>query len=90
MWSEQIVNAALHRPPSVAPRDHFDYAFHSLDLRSVETIAAAKDNSLVLASRRLRSVSVKEILAATARHHGVRVSQYTAFRSQAAGRDMAA
>jgi putative transposase len=41
-------------------------------------------------SRRLRSVSVKEILAATARHHGVKASQYAAFRSQAAGRDMAA
>lgn len=39
--------------------------------------------------RRIRSVSVKEILAVTARRHGVRVSRYAAFRSQAAGRDMA-
>ena len=41
-------------------------------------------------SRRLRSVSVKEILWATAARHGVDASQYAAFRSQAAGRDMAA
>ena len=40
--------------------------------------------------RRLRSVSVEEILAATASQHGVQSSQYAAFRSQAAGRDMAA
>ena len=41
-------------------------------------------------SRRLRSVSVEEVLAATASQHGLQPSQYAAFRSQAAGRDMAA
>jgi len=41
-------------------------------------------------SRRLRSVSVAEILTATASHHGVKASQYAAYRSRAAGRDMAA
>jgi chromosomal replication initiation ATPase DnaA len=35
-------------------------------------------------------VSAEEIVAATASHHGVNVSQYAAFRSGAAGRDMAA
>jgi chromosomal replication initiation ATPase DnaA len=42
------------------------------------------------ASRRLHSVSVDEILSATASHHGVDASQYAVFRSSAAGRDMAA
>ena len=41
-------------------------------------------------SRRLRVVSVGEIILATANAHGVDPSQYAAFRSQAAGRDMAA
>jgi hypothetical protein len=41
-------------------------------------------------SRRLRSVSVGEILTATASAHGVDRSDYAGFRSQAAGRDMAA
>jgi putative transposase len=41
-------------------------------------------------SRRLRSVSVNAILSATASKHGVKPSHYAAFRSQAAGRDMAA
>ena len=41
-------------------------------------------------SRRLRSVSVEEMLAATASEHAVDRSDYAAFRSQAAGRDMAA
>jgi hypothetical protein len=41
-------------------------------------------------SRRLHSVSVEEIVAATARYHSVKASQYAAFRGQAAGRDMAA
>ena len=41
-------------------------------------------------SRRLRCVSVEDILAATASVHGVDSSQYAAFRSPASGRDMAA
>jgi REP element-mobilizing transposase RayT len=41
-------------------------------------------------SRKLRLVSVEEILSATASAHGVAPSQYALFRSQAAGRDMAA
>jgi len=42
------------------------------------------------ASRRLRSVSVKEIVDATAKEHGVSASEYAQFRSRVAGRDMAA
>lgn len=42
----------------------------------------ASRNHYTSTSRRLLSVSVKEILASTARHHGVRVSPYAAIRSQ--------
>ena len=41
-------------------------------------------------SRRLRTVSVNEILSATASEQGVEPSDYSEFRSVAAGRDMAA
>lgn len=41
-------------------------------------------------SRRLQSVSVDEILNATAEYHGVKPTDYAKFRSQASGRDMAA
>ena len=41
-------------------------------------------------SRRTRSVSAQEVIEATAANHGVDASGYAAFRSSAAGRDMAA
>jgi len=41
-------------------------------------------------SRRLRSVSAKEIVEATANEHGVSALDYRQFRSKAAGREMAA
>ncbi len=41
-------------------------------------------------SRRLRTVSVKEILSVTSMEHGVEALDYAGFRSSAAGRDMAA
>ena len=41
-------------------------------------------------SRRLRSVSAKEIVEATANAHGVSAIDYRQFRSKAAGREMAA
>jgi hypothetical protein len=41
-------------------------------------------------SRRLHSVTVEEIIEATASRHGVEASQYAEFHSSAAGRDMAA
>jgi len=41
-------------------------------------------------SRRLRTICVKEILSATALEYDVEPSDYTGFRSPAAGRDMAA
>ncbi len=41
-------------------------------------------------SRRLRTVSVKEILSVTSMEHGVEPLDHAGFRSSAAGRDMAA
>ena len=41
-------------------------------------------------SRRLKSVTVEDVLVATAKKHGVDHSAYKKFRSQAPGRDMAA
>jgi len=41
-------------------------------------------------SRRLRSISAKEIVEATANEHGVSAIDYRQFRSKAAGREMAA
>ena len=48
------------------------------------------ERKLQSTSRRLKSVSVDEIIRATARDHGVSASEYAQFRSNAAGRDMAA
>ena len=44
--SSLVTNAALSRPPSVAQRHQFDYAFDCLELRSVDFTAALDDNSL--------------------------------------------
>jgi hypothetical protein len=40
-----VTNAALRRPPSIAQRHQYDYAFHCPELRSVESTAAANDYS---------------------------------------------
>jgi hypothetical protein len=47
--STLVTNAALRRPPSVTQRHQCDYAFHCLELRSVENTAAPNDDSLALA-----------------------------------------
>jgi hypothetical protein len=44
--SSLVTSAALSRPPSVAHRHQFDYAFDCLELRSVDFTAALDDNSL--------------------------------------------
>jgi hypothetical protein len=44
--SSLVTSAALSRPPSVAQRHQFDYAFDCLELRSVDFTAALDDNSL--------------------------------------------
>jgi hypothetical protein len=47
--STLVTNAALRRPPSVTQRHQYDYAFHCLELRSVENTAATNDDSLARA-----------------------------------------
>ena len=45
--STLATNAALRRPPGIALRHQFDYAFHCPELRSVDFTAAANDDSLL-------------------------------------------
>ena len=47
--STLLTNAAIRRPPIVAPRHQFDHAFHCSELRSVDFTAAANDNPVVRA-----------------------------------------
>ena len=79
------------------PEDPFkqhlrEWVFGSEDfLRRMLVLAEGNnDHRRQSASRRLRSVSVEEILLATANAHQVEPGEYSAFRSRAAGRDMAA
>lgn len=68
------------------------WVFGSEDfLKRMIAIAAGKDPQRHQAtSRRLKSVSIAEILKAVAAEHDVQVEDYAKFRSSAAGRDMAA
>jgi len=67
-----------------------EWVFGSEDFlrRKVAVAEGSSSHRQRSTSRRLRSVSVQEILSATANAHGVDRSQYALFRSQAAGRDM--
>lgn len=69
-----------------------DWVFGSADfLRRMVSLAEGDNEPRHQStSRRLRAVSVAEIIDATARAHNVDPSDYAQFRSGAAGRDMAA
>ena len=69
-----------------------EWVFGSEDFlrRMVSLAAGTNRHRLESTSRRLHSISVDEILKATASHHDVDASQYALFRSSAASRDMAA
>ena len=69
-----------------------EWVFGSEDFlrRMVALAEGSYPNRHQSTSRRLRIVSVREILSVTASEHGVEPSDYTGFRSAAAGRDMAA
>ena len=47
--SSLVTNAAIRRPPNIAPRHQFDHAFDCSELRSVDFTAAANDNPVVRA-----------------------------------------
>ncbi len=86
------VKQGLITPENPFQHDLREWVFGSEDFlrRMVGLAAETRRQRHQSTSRRLRSVSVEEVLAATASQHGVQPSQYAAFRSQAAGRDMAA
>jgi hypothetical protein len=69
-----------------------EWVFGSEDFlrRMLASAEGGNERKLQSTSRRLKSVSVDEIIRATAREHGVSASEYAQFRSNAAGRDMAA
>jgi putative transposase len=69
-----------------------EWVFGSEDFlrRMVALAEGSRPNRHQSTSRRLRTVSMQEILRATALEHGVEPSDYSGFRSPAAGRDMAA
>ena len=69
-----------------------EWVFGSEDfLRQMIALAAGKNRTRhESTSRRLKSVSVEDVLNATATLHGVDASDYAKFRSRAPGRDMAA
>ena len=69
-----------------------EWVFGSEDFfrRMVELADGEDEQKHQSTSRRLKTVSVHELIAATAKAHDVNPLQYAQFRSQAAGREMAA
>jgi len=86
------VKEGLASPDDPFKQELREWVFGSEDfLRRMVALAEGTDRHRhESTSRRLHSVSVEEILEATASRHGVDASQYAEFRSSAAGRDMAA
>ena len=58
--------------------------------RTLALAASGDEPQSQRTSRRFNAVTVSEIIAATAAHHGVEPSEYIGFRSSAAGRELAA
>ncbi len=88
----QYVMEGLADPEDPFKKELREWVFGSEDfLRRMLALAEGDDvKKYQSTSRRLRAVSVKEIIDATAQEHGVDASDYAKFRSRAAGRDMAA
>jgi hypothetical protein len=88
----QYVREGIHSPEDPFKHELREWVFGSEDfLRRM--IAMAEGASLSRhqsTSRRLKSVSVDKILEAVASYYGVSKEDYAKFRSQTAGRDMAA
>ena len=86
------VKEGLASPDDPFKQELREWVFGSEDfLRRMVALAEGTDRHRhESTSRRLHSVSVEEILEATASQHGVAASQYAKFRSSAAGREMAA
>ena len=88
----RYLNDGLNVPENPFKKELREWVFGSEDfLRRMVALASGDDEQRHRStSRRLKSVSVQEIVDATAAAHGVQPSQYAEFRSQAPGRDMAA
>ena len=86
------VKEGLASPDDPFQRELREWVFGSEDfLRRMVALAEGTDRQRhESTSRRLHSVSVEEIVEATASRHGEDASQYAKFRSSATGRDMAA
>ena len=88
----QYVKEGLNFADDPFKKELREWVFGSEDFlrRMVELAEGNSEQRHQSTSRRLRAVSVAEIVDATARAHAVDPSQYAQFRCQAAGRDMAA
>ena len=69
--STLVTNAAIRRPPNIAPRHQFDHAFHCPELRSVDFTVAANDNPV------LRSVDATACRKKTAKLASVRITSFS-------------
>ncbi len=88
----KYVKEGLTSPEDPFKQELREWVFGSEDfLRRMVTLAeGANRHRHESTSRRVHSIGVDEILRATASQHGIDAVQYAAFRSSAAGRDMAA
>jgi len=88
----KYVRDGLNLPEDPFRRELRKWVFGSDDfLRRMIALAEGSDRTRHQStSRRLKAVSVPEILKAVASHHDVTAEDYARFRSVAAGRDMAA
>ena len=88
----RYVKAGLAEKPDPFREELREWVFGSEDFlrRMVALAEGSHPHRHQSTSRRLRTVGVQEILSVTASEHGVERSDYTGFRSPAAGRDMAA
>ena len=88
----RYVREGLEKPAKpIADAMHgWVYGSESFLRRMIELGEGADEVKHRSASRRIRGVAPREVIAAVAAAHGVQPGQYAGFRSGAAGRDMAA
>ena len=87
-----VVRGGLNVPEDPFKRELRKWVFGSDDFpRPMVAMAEGSDRTRHQStSRRLKAVSVDEILNAVSSHHDVEAESYARFRSQAPGRDIAA
>jgi hypothetical protein len=87
----QYVQAGLGEADNPLKAAWRDWALGSAAFikRTLALAASQDEQQRQRTSRRLKDVTVTEIIAATAKHHGVDPSEYIGIRSKAAGREQA-